>query len=333
LRSVSPKQFHPHRKAANTLKPTVINWHFLKQYRRAIFVNISMKRMSQWIVLLISLTVVFTSATSYRSPETAVYSVAVDSVPGEDLVSVAQAKAVIQEILDAIDEDVSFEVRAAKIPNAAAAMAKGKKYILYNPLFIAILYKATGSNRWAPISILAHEIGHHLLGHTLQRNGGSQPSLELEADEFSGFVLRRMGASLEDAQLAMRVASTRRATATHPGRYDRLESIANGWVKSDAQIARLQRPATTDAEVLDERFIAYDVHFNSDPGNVYHITVRNNLVKLAGNRLSVLGKLLATDSDSYPYALQAGSNLLLVSNRGSLVNTEGYKLGYLTPKK
>lgn len=286
-----------------------------------------MKRMSKWIVLIISLTIVFISpagALAKAGPA------AVDTIPGEDLVSVAQAKAVIQEILDAVDEDASFEVRAAKIPNAAAAMAKGRKYILYNPLFIAILYKATGSNRWAPISILAHEIGHHLLGHTMQRTG-SNPSIELEADEFSGFVLRRMGASLEDAQLAIRVASNRRATATHPARFDRLESIADGWVKADAQIA-LQRPSATNAE-LDESFIAYDVHFNADPGNVYHITVRNNLVKMAGNRLSVLGKLLATDNNSYPYALQAGSNLLLVSNRGSLVNTEGYKLGYLTPKK
>lgn len=293
--------------------------------------------MPKWILLLMSLTVVFTSATSFRTynrTSSAVASTKADSVP-EDLVSVAQAKAVIQEILDAIDVDASFEVRAAKIPNAAAAMAKGKLYILYNPVFITALYKATGSNRWAPISILAHEIGHHLRGHTLQRTA-SHPSIELEADEFSGFVLRRMGASLEDAQLAMRIASSRRASATHPARHDRLESIANGWVKAHQQLAKLERPATSetdDAPTLDDRLIAYDVHFNADPNSSYHITVRNNLVKLAGNKVAVLGKLLSTNSESYPYALQAGSNLLLVSNRGNLITTEGYKLGYLTPKK
>jgi hypothetical protein len=299
-----------------------------------------MKRMSKWIVFLLSLSIVFTATMSFRTSKLAASAVASaqegEPVPGEDLVSVAQAKAVIQEILDAIDVEASFEVRAAKIPNAAAAMAKGKRYILYNPLFIAALYKATGSNRWAPISILAHEIGHHLIGHTLKRTG-SNPAIELEADEFSGFVLRRMGASLEDAQLAMRVASGRRASATHPARYDRLESIANGWVKAHQQLAKLEPHKGTgetgnDDLVLDERLIAYDVHFNADPNSSYHITVRNNLVKLADNRLAVLGKLLSTDSDSYPYALMAGSNLLLVSNRGSLVNAEGYKLGYLTPK-
>lgn len=278
--------------------------------------------MPKWIVLIVSITILFTTPVFAKA-----------TADEDDLVTVAQAKAVIQEILDAIDVDASFEVRAAKIPNAAAAMAKGKRYILYNPVFITALYKATGSNRWAPISILAHEIGHHLKGHTLLRTG-SQPAFELEADEFSGFVLRRMGASLEDAQLAMRVASSRRASSTHPARHDRLESIANGWVIAHQQLAKVQRPSADNSDpVLDERLIAYDVHFNAEPDNVYHITVRNNLVKLSGDRLSVLGKLLATNSNSYPYALQAGSKLLLVSNRGSLVTTEGYKLGYLTPKK
>jgi hypothetical protein len=236
-----------------------------------------MKRMPKWIAFIVSLTILLSSP-----------AVASANEGDDDLVTVAQAKEVIQEILDAIDVDASFEVRAAKIPNAAAAMAKGKLYILYNPVFITALYKATGSNRWAPISILAHEIGHHLKGHTLVRTG-SQPSFELEADEFSGFVLRRMGASLEDAQLAMRIASNRRASTTHPARHNRLESIANGWLKAH--------------------------------------------IEIAGNNLSDLGLLIATNSSSYPYALQIGSTLLLVSNKGSLVTKDGFKLGYLTPIK
>jgi hypothetical protein len=262
-----------------------------------------------------------------------------------ELISPSQARAIIQDILDVTGTKASFEVRAARIPNAAAATLKGKRYILYNPVFMAALEKASGSNRWAPISILAHEIGHHLYGHTV-KGTPSQPAIELEADEFSGFVLRKMGASLEDAQLAMRVAASRRATATHPGRHDRLKAIANGWEKADAQLAgrgpakqqqrvvtraRTEAPVSTAASaVLDERLIAYDVHFNGDPQGTYHVTVRNNLVKLSGNTLFVFGKLLSTDNQDFPMALTAGENVLLVSKKGQVISTEGKKLGYVT---
>ena len=37
-----------------------------------------------------------------------------------------------------------------------------------------------------------------IIAHTLER-GGSRPEIELEADEFSGFVLRKMGATLPQA--------------------------------------------------------------------------------------------------------------------------------------
>jgi len=243
-----------------------------------------------------------------------------------------EAKAVIQEILNAAGVKESFEVRAAKIPNAAAATLQGKRYILYNPVFMAAIQKYTGSNRWAPISILAHEIGHHVLGNT----AGSLSS-ELDADAFSGFVLRRMGASLEDAQVAIRTVASNRANGSHPGRDDRLVAIEDGWEKADAALAgrepvqhEMVKQVQQPAAVLDERYIAYDVHFNGDPEGNYHVTVRNNLVKLEGNELLIFGKLLPTDNADFPLALTTGKNVLLVSNKGQVINTEGRKLGYVT---
>ncbi|HYE54691.1 MAG TPA: hypothetical protein VD996_07605 [Chitinophagaceae bacterium] len=268
------------------------------------------------------------------------------SSPAAVPASPQDAKEIIQEILDAVGVKAKFEVRAAKIPNAAAAISKGKRYILYNPAFIAAIDKATGSNRWGPISILAHEIGHHLNGHTLLGTG-SKPSIELEADEFSGFVLRKMGASLEDAQLAMRLIASRRASTTHPARHDRLVAIAAGWEKADGQLANRSNlakkgPARTQPQparvrtqtvppaVLDERYIAYDVHFTADPGSRYHVTIRNNLVKLAGNKLAVLGKLLPTNSSTYPMALRTNANtVFLVSRKGQIVTSSGKALGYV----
>ncbi len=261
--------------------------------------------------------------------------------PGDDptLATAAEAKAIIQEILDAVGVKTSFEVRAAKIPNAAAAVANGKQYILYNPTFMAAISKVTGSNRWVPIAILAHEIGHHLDGHTATSKV-STPENELEADAFSGFALRKMGASLEDAQLAIRTASSKYATATHPARVDRLDAIAQGWNKADAQLVgnkpvqkqytRMPEAATVNTNTvpaLAEQYIAYDVQFKNDDESRYYVTVRNNLVKLEDNKLYILGKLLSTNSAEYPLALKVDDMLMLVSNTGHIVSRKGVDIG------
>src|SRR5215213_10014309 len=148
--------------------------------------------------------------------------------PGQD------ASEIIQEIIDVVGLKPNFEVKAANVPNAAAVVYGGKRYVLYNPNFFNSLIKATG-NKWAAVSVLAHEIGHHLDGHTLSQSG-SKPETELEADEFSGFVLRKMGASLADAQAAMKTAAAQRGTSSHPGQYDRLTAIADGWNKAEGQL-------------------------------------------------------------------------------------------------
>ena len=120
------------------------------------------------------------------------------SVPVSNFASVAEGQQIIQNILDAVELSANFEIRQANVQNAAAVAYGGKRYVLYNPNFINALDRRTG-NQWASISVLAHEVGHHLKGHTVSGQG-SQPATELEADEFSGYALRKMGASLEDAQ-------------------------------------------------------------------------------------------------------------------------------------
>jgi len=139
----------------------------------------------------------------------------------------AETKSLVTEIMAVIGLKPNFELRIANVPNAAAVLIKGKRYILYNPKFMEQINASTGT-RWAAISILAHEIGHHLNGHTLG-NVGSRPATELEADEFSGFVLRKMGATLTDAQAVMSVIASLKGSHTHPAKKDRLAYIATGW--------------------------------------------------------------------------------------------------------
>src|SRR6187401_932079 len=156
------------------------------------------------------------------------------SVPMQNFASVAEGQQIIQNILNAVGRSANFEIRTANIQNAAAVAYSGKRYVLYNPDFINALDKRTGT-QWASISVLAHEVGHHLKGHTVSGQG-SNPAIELEADEFSGYALRKMGASLKDAQATMNLIASENASATHPGKSSRLSSIEDGWETADEQM-------------------------------------------------------------------------------------------------
>src|SRR5688572_668823 len=196
--------------------------------------------------------------------------------------SAAEGKQIGQQIIDIVGLKPNFEVQAANVQNAAAVVYNGKRYVLYNPSFIDKLIKTTGT-KWAAVSVLAHEIGHHLNGHTLAGTGNPH-QLELDADEFSGFALRKMGASLSEAQAAMNTIAQDRASRTHPGQQDRLVAIQRGWNQADDQangrdIARStpeptvqQKPApqpqrqstvSSNRPVSSSSGIIGDVRFNS----------------------------------------------------------------------
>ena len=155
----------------------------------------------------------------------------------------------------------NFDVMEAPVPNAAAVIVLDeqklpRRVIAFNSEFMDVVSRATGGNAWAPVSIMAHEIGHHLSGHTITP-GGSQPPTEQEADKITGFVLYKMGASLPDAQKAMAsLVAEGPDGATHPGRGKRLAAIEEGWQQACVQqgagecrgaLAIAMRIASTDA--------------------------------------------------------------------------------------
>ena len=141
-----------------------------------------------------------------------------------------EAEEVIRKIVDASGLIQNFEIRAAGVPNAAAVISGNVRYILYSQYFMQNMKRDTNSS-WAPISIMAHEVGHHLNGHTLDSRG-SRPIVELEADYYSGFILQRMGSSLDDARVVMLTFGSDSGSSTHPPKHDRLAAIVNGWTKA-----------------------------------------------------------------------------------------------------
>lgn len=116
---------------------------------------------------------------------------------------------------------------SAETSNAAAFIGKdGERFVFYNASFMQKIKQKTNEH-WTLVSILAHEVGHHLAYHT--EVTGRDHEFELEADYFSGFVLRRLGASLDQSQAAMREISPKEVSPTHPGLDQRLQVITIGW--------------------------------------------------------------------------------------------------------
>ncbi len=272
------------------------------------------------------------------------------------LTGVAEAQSggqrdVLREITDVVGLKPRFQLRATnEVQNAAAVVYGGQRYLLYNPQFVTAVNRA-GRTDWAGISILAHEMGHHLNGHTL-RAGGSNPTDELEADEFSGFVLRKMGASLAQAQAGMAIVSDEQASPTHPGRQTRLTAIGQGWQRASQQIAASTRGAAPSAEpaMLATRPTPTPVRqvatrltapvsmlgkitFRSNPNEDFYVTSRLSVVHLGrdAQTAEVVGRLTRSESLTYPYVLiDSQQRRLYISRSGDIFDTQGRQVALLT---
>lgn len=276
------------------------------------------------------------------------------SVPMQNFASVAEGQQIIQNILDAVGRSANFEIRQANIQNAAAVAYGGKRYVLYNPNFINALDTRTG-NQWASISVLAHEVGHHLLGHTVSGQG-SNPATELEADKFSGYALRKMGASLEDAEATMKLIASENASATHPGKSSRLSAIEEGWESAGQQttgrdVAKTTPPtrpvqtsggttryptragASTGSAVLQTVInILGQVLFKSDQNlnRKYYMTDGSNVLRMINNNWHTVGKLAKLNNSQYPFTIYDNTNTrLFVDRTGNILNKNGQYLGVL----
>lgn len=158
-------------------------------------------------------------------------------VPNDSsLIKIADVHDLLLQVISVTGLNESFELKEANVLNIEATVKHKKRYILYNPAFIASLNNIS-KNKWAVIALLAHEVGHHLNGHTM-RKGGSKPKLELEADEYAGFILYKLGASLQQSQGVIYFIAKEKGSRTHPGRNARLAAIEKGWNKAAEATAR-----------------------------------------------------------------------------------------------
>jgi hypothetical protein len=146
------------------------------------------------------------------------------------------AEHALEKIMEYTGLPANFELKATNVPNAAAALQGYKRYIFYNQSFMQRISQNTQSD-WTAYSILAHEIGHHLSGHTLS-DDNDRHIVELEADRFSGYILYQMGATQEEALLALNELADDEETPTHPSKYDRKIAVIAGWNKAKRHFSK-----------------------------------------------------------------------------------------------
>ena len=171
-----------------------------------------------------------------------------------------------EEVVDQILRQVGLlrnfvVVECPNTENCFATVVDGQRYIVYDGAFMKRVENATHTD-WSAISIVAHEIGHHLQGHTIDGKG-ARPQKELEADRFSGFVMQRLGASLDEALVAIKTLGDDKATYSHPAKANRVEAIRLGWAdaaglagnqtqKSSNQVTVNNRPKQVTVPVYEQ---------------------------------------------------------------------------------
>ena len=202
-----------------------------------------------------------------------------DFYKGASFTSDETAEKGLAKILNAAGISKTFIMRECNgINNASATTYKGVRYILYDKVFMEKI--ANRTDAWSSLSILAHEIGHHVNGHTLEAllyaNDVVKPvskavsrKQELEADYFSGFIMAKLGASLNQASQAINLISSDAddSNSTHPSRSKRLRAIKNGFEagytepKVITKVVTKEVPAKPKAPTYEDYFYkAVDFH-------------------------------------------------------------------------
>jgi tetratricopeptide (TPR) repeat protein len=165
------------------------------------------------------------------------------SPPPASEVNDANAEAWMRDIISKISETIGLQnryfLKARKNYNNCSAICFSNsigqdRFIQFDRDFLESYQKKT-NNRWFVFGVVAHEMGHHLNGHSLD-GIGSRPNKELEADEFAGFIMQKMGAPLKDAQHVFSFLNDTEGPPTHPIKKLRYEAVKRGWDKAAGNI-------------------------------------------------------------------------------------------------
>jgi hypothetical protein len=142
---------------------------------------------------------------------------------------------ILKYITDEIGIAQNFVLKyCANTSNAVAVInpfQKNKRYILFDGEYFSKLYN---NDKYSAVFIIAHEVGHHLNGHTISSNNENILDLqkqELESDYFAGFIMFRLGATENDIiKTINKFSEPDNDFSSHPKNHKRINYALKGFL-------------------------------------------------------------------------------------------------------
>lgn len=227
----------------------------------------------------------------------------------QTVVSDRAAKDAVHRIVRHSGLPPNFMVREEAGVRSAVAYIKDKQRVIaYNPDFIARIVDSTATD-WSAVSVLAHEVGHHLMGHTLDPSA-IHPGDELACDRYSGFILAAMGVGLHESRAAMEVAGDPHGTERHPPRHARLAAIEQGWNEWHQL-----RNATVPGTFTLQDSLQYVITFHGDD-NTYYVDSHGDVLWYDERAAPIaFGHFGPSDDKSYTHELLWSNDVYFVDAR------------------
>ena len=161
-----------------------------------------------------------------------------------------------------------------------------ERFIQFDRQFLENFQKRT-NNKWFVTGVLAHELGHHFNGHSLD-GIGSRPDKEIEADEFAGFILQKLGAKENEAESIFSFLNETDGPPTHPIKSKRYAAVSRGWNSAAGNSIWVSLLLENDA---DKKEIAYEALMAAR--NTNNTTQKLELINKALNKVPAYAEAIS----------------------------------------
>lgn len=135
-------------------------------------------------------------------------------------------------------------VQSNNIQRAMAHFDGKNHYLIYNEDFFSRI-KTSGYSDWPAIFVLVHEIGHLLIHHPPEEDIQKARTHELEADQFAGFGLNKLGATVQEA-LSYIDNFSQNGKGNHPSKDKRIKAITDGWNMGNLNAESVNGPCNSN---------------------------------------------------------------------------------------
>ena len=227
----------------------------------------------------------------------------------------------------------NFIIIPGDVDDVIAYIENNERVLSYNPNFMK---QVQNDSNWVGISVLARQIGHHLGNHEL-KNGKPSAEEELDADRYAGFVLQKMGATMQDAIHALEEGLKDKTDFT-VNKNKRIAALVEGFNKAKSlsmdtvvvnkiKIPEIDKVNTTEKKVNAKKQpeYVYKVYLAID-NKFYYIDEQDAVFEEKENGTYVkVGEKRSSTRPGFDWLFTKGDNSYGVDLKGRLwvFSTEG----------